>query len=164
MGDLTPGQVISLPDGRRAVIRFVGDAHFAPGSWVGIELEEPTGKNDGSVQGERYFECDPGFGMFIRPTAVAALLEQPIQEPRQTPAAPRPNASLRSRPTSMITSSGTAAKRSSVMTASRRTSSMSSPSPAPRPPPVAGRSLRVRICNPSRSLLLTRTSLLPNLR
>ncbi|KAI5303661.1 hypothetical protein KEM56_007319, partial [Ascosphaera pollenicola] len=75
MADLPPGTVIALPDGRRAVIQFAGITSFAPGDWLGIRLDEPTGKNDGSVQGERYFDCEPGHGMFIRPTAVAAILE-----------------------------------------------------------------------------------------
>lgn len=74
MADLSPGQVVSLLDGRQATVRFVGSTHFAPGDWVGVELDEPTGKNDGSVQGERYFDCEPGFGMFIRPSAVAAVI------------------------------------------------------------------------------------------
>jgi hypothetical protein len=35
-----------------------------------------TGKNDGSVQGERYFDCKPKHGVFVRPSQVQ-ILEAP---------------------------------------------------------------------------------------
>jgi tubulin-folding cofactor B len=60
-----PGQ---LP--RRGAVRHVGPVHFKPGAWVGIQYDEPSGKNDGSVEGKRYFECKPKYGGFVRPTAV----------------------------------------------------------------------------------------------
>ena len=32
--------------------------------------DEPLGKNDGTVNGKRYFECMQGFGHFVRPNDV----------------------------------------------------------------------------------------------
>jgi hypothetical protein len=35
-----------------------------------------VGKNDGSVQGERYFDCKPKHGVFVRPSQVQ-IIEAP---------------------------------------------------------------------------------------
>ena len=67
------GHIVRLQDGTCGIIRFAGQPHFAPGDWVGVELETSTGKNDGSVQGERYFDCKMGHGMFLRPRAVTVI-------------------------------------------------------------------------------------------
>lgn len=37
--------------GLTGYLRFVGPAHFKTGIWAGIELDTPTGKNDGTVAG-----------------------------------------------------------------------------------------------------------------
>lgn len=49
-----------------ATVRFVGQTQFAPGTWVGVELDSPVGKNNGSVQGVAYFWCRPNYGLFLR--------------------------------------------------------------------------------------------------
>ncbi|KAA0187590.1 hypothetical protein HAZT_HAZT005619 [Hyalella azteca] len=50
------------------VIAFLGMTHFSKGAvTAGIILDCPMGKNDGSVEGERYFKCAPKFGLFVRP-------------------------------------------------------------------------------------------------
>ncbi|KAK5174976.1 uncharacterized protein LTR77_000112 [Saxophila tyrrhenica] len=72
---LKPGQQIELNDGRIATVRFVGNTSFQTGEWVGVELGEATGKNDGSVKGERYFQCQQGYGMFLRPAGVRRVVE-----------------------------------------------------------------------------------------
>ncbi|XP_016355062.1 CAP-Gly domain-containing linker protein 1 isoform X4 [Sinocyclocheilus anshuiensis] len=53
------------------VIQFLGETQFAPGQWAGIVLDEPFGKNDGSVSGVRYFQCEPLKGIFTRPSKLS---------------------------------------------------------------------------------------------
>ena len=50
--------------------RFSGTTHFAPGRWIGVELEDARGKNDGSVGGKEYFSCPDNRGLFVRSTQV----------------------------------------------------------------------------------------------
>ncbi|CAK8697051.1 unnamed protein product [Clavelina lepadiformis] len=64
--------------GLNGVISYIGTTMFASGKWVGVTLDEPLGKNDGSVQGKRYFECPPNHGVFVRPPQVQAI-ETPKQ-------------------------------------------------------------------------------------
>ena len=45
---------------------YIGRVAFAPGRWIGIQLDEPWGDHDGAVGGRRYFTCRPGHGIFVR--------------------------------------------------------------------------------------------------
>jgi dynactin complex subunit len=42
--------------GKVGTVEFVGPTSFQPGIWVGIVLDSPDGKNDGTVNGEFYFD------------------------------------------------------------------------------------------------------------
>lgn len=33
---------------------------------MGVQFDEPVGKSDGTIKGEKIFECLPGFGGFVR--------------------------------------------------------------------------------------------------
>jgi tubulin-folding cofactor B len=55
---------------RRGCIAFLGTVEFQPGVWVGVKLDEPYGKNNGSVQGKQYFECFDKCGVFVKPSKI----------------------------------------------------------------------------------------------
>ena len=63
---------VELPDKshHRGTVKFIGTTHSAKGYWIGIELDEPYGKNDGSIQGQRYFTCQEKYGLFLKPSRV----------------------------------------------------------------------------------------------
>lgn len=61
--------------GTHATVRFSGPTLFATGIWIGLELFTADGKNDGSVNGERYFTCPPQHGLFVRPSQLKAAAD-----------------------------------------------------------------------------------------
>ena len=57
---------------KRGTVRYVGPIDGLPGGglWVGVQYDEPLGKNDGTVAGKRYFDAGKNRGGFVRPERV----------------------------------------------------------------------------------------------
>ncbi|XP_027687126.2 CAP-Gly domain-containing linker protein 2 isoform X3 [Chelonia mydas] len=77
LGDFVVGERVWVNGVKPGVIQYLGETQFAPGQWAGVVLDDPVGKNDGSVGGVRYFECQLLQGIFTRPSK---LTRQPVAE------------------------------------------------------------------------------------
>ena len=67
------GDVVSLSDNRQGVVKYVGQVDFAPGIWVGVDLDSKfVGKNDGTVDGKMYFKTrhNAKSGVFVKPSSI----------------------------------------------------------------------------------------------
>lgn len=66
------GNVVEvIGKGQRGTVAYIGATLFASGKWVGVILNEAKGKNDGTVQGKRYFTCEENHGIFVRQSQVS---------------------------------------------------------------------------------------------
>lgn len=92
---LKEGEYVTVGTNKTGVVRYVGPTDFQEGTWVGVELDLPSGKNDGSIGGRQYFKCNPGYGLLVRPDRVrraagvgrrrsAGLRLQGAPEPRKS--------------------------------------------------------------------------------
>lgn len=118
MSEFKIGQTVETSTHQHGLVRYIGPIHVADGLWLGIELPSPHGKNDGSVRGERYFDCPPAHGLFIRETNVVRIVSQPAPKP----AAPKPAPAAKVQPKA----------KPSAPTPKPRPSSVIAPKPAPR--------------------------------
>uniref|UniRef100_A0A3Q3LRA8 CAP-Gly domain-containing protein n=1 Tax=Mastacembelus armatus TaxID=205130 RepID=A0A3Q3LRA8_9TELE len=89
---LTVGDRVWVNGNKPGHVQFVGGTQFAPGQWAGIVLDEPIGKNDGSVAGVRYFQCEDGKGIFTRPSKLSRTA-LPEEEENGGQSSPAPGAS-----------------------------------------------------------------------
>uniref|UniRef100_A0A8C5XDD2 Kinesin family member 13B n=1 Tax=Microcebus murinus TaxID=30608 RepID=A0A8C5XDD2_MICMU len=67
---LKEGEYVTVGTNKLGIVRYIGPTDFQEGTWVGVELDLPAGKNDGSVGGKQYFRCSPGYGLLVRPGRV----------------------------------------------------------------------------------------------
>ncbi|KAK3590123.1 hypothetical protein CHS0354_041172 [Potamilus streckersoni] len=83
-------------------VAYIGTTLFSTGKWIGVVLDEPKGKNDGTVQGKTYFTCPENHGIFVRQSQITAIDDdrsptpgdedesQPQTQAPPTPAPPTP--------------------------------------------------------------------------
>ena len=138
------GQTVELQDSRTATVQFVGPTHFAAGDWLGVELDDATGKNDGAVQGERYFTCSPGYGMFVRP-AVAQVIDQPTPKPTARSGHKANGTAVKGRPSSVALDGLRRQNALQSSVAKRQSINASSPTPSTTGSSVFGSRVSIMI-------------------
>ncbi|GCC33980.1 hypothetical protein chiPu_0012453 [Chiloscyllium punctatum] len=83
------GDRVIVDTDKAGTLRFCGTTEFASGQWVGVELDEPEGKNDGSVGGISYFICPPKHGYFSPVSKISKAPDQTPSSVTSTPKTPR---------------------------------------------------------------------------
>ena len=71
--DVQVGARVLVHGENLGTVRYAGTTSFQTGKWVGVELDDQLGKNNGVVQGKRYFECRSNHGVFVRPAHIKIL-------------------------------------------------------------------------------------------
>jgi len=52
---------------KRGVLKYIGKLHGQEDIiWIGVQLDEPYGKHDGTFKGKRYFEAPDKYGIFCK--------------------------------------------------------------------------------------------------
>ncbi|KAG2466100.1 DCTN1 protein, partial [Polypterus senegalus] len=134
--------------GHRGTVAYIGATLFATGKWVGVILDDAKGKNDGTVQGKRYFACEENHGIFVRQSQASciqlvddgtdttspetpepAISKVPKREVLETPKSSK----LPTRPSSSAASSGTAGPSGSASASGGEMSSSEPSTPAQTP-------------------------------
>ncbi|CAD5122827.1 DgyrCDS11231 [Dimorphilus gyrociliatus] len=67
-GPVKVGQRVTLKDQRWGIVKYVGhleDTGEPNLLFIGVELKTTSGKNDGTFKNKRYFDCEPGTGIFV---------------------------------------------------------------------------------------------------
>ncbi|KAM8993088.1 CAP-Gly domain-containing linker protein 1 isoform 9-T9 [Ara ararauna] len=107
--DFRVGERVWVNGNKPGFIQFLGETQFAPGQWAGIVLDEPIGKNDGSVAGVRYFQCEPLRGIFTRPSKLSRkVLTEDEANGTQTAHASRATSPTSTSAASMVSSAAAA--------------------------------------------------------
>lgn len=86
-----------IPD-KRGVVRFVGKIEGKADEYIGVELDESFGKNNGDFEGKTYFKVDKKpdkgqlFGVFVKAASLKPASEVKKPAPGARPSKPPPPA------------------------------------------------------------------------
>ena len=81
--DYQVGQRVLIGNVMSGTIRYVGPTHLAEGVWLGVEMDLPRGRHDGSIDGRRYFSCDPMYGLFAPPEKITVIKEDEEEDDQE---------------------------------------------------------------------------------
>jgi hypothetical protein len=85
------GDMVNVPGDMYGTVKFVGSVRGKQGNFIGVELAREfaaRGKNDGDVDGIRYFDTDiPGAGIFL-PIHRAEKRQSPVRSRPAYPGTP----------------------------------------------------------------------------
>ncbi|XP_015270375.1 PREDICTED: CAP-Gly domain-containing linker protein 4 isoform X3 [Gekko japonicus] len=70
------GDRVVIAGQKVGTLKFCGTTEFASGQWAGVELDEPEGKNNGSVGKVQYFKCAPKHGIFAPLSKISKASER----------------------------------------------------------------------------------------
>ena len=59
------GDRVLVNETKLGTLEFCGPVEFSGGTWAGVELDEPEGKHDGTVNGVTYFTCGNDYGVLV---------------------------------------------------------------------------------------------------
>ena len=62
------------------IVRYIGSTDFKNGTWYGIELKKPKGKNNGTVNNRSYFVCKQKYGTFVKGKSISTKNEDKPQQ------------------------------------------------------------------------------------
>jgi len=72
---ITLGQRVKINGFQHGVVKYIGELEAMPMAgvvYIGVKLDQPEGSGDGSINGVRYFDCDPYCSVFTTPQFVEA--------------------------------------------------------------------------------------------
>ncbi|XP_068573692.1 dynactin subunit 1 isoform X9 [Cebidichthys violaceus] len=138
--------------GQQGTVAYIGNTLFASGKWVGVILDEAKGKNDGTVQGKRYFTCEENRGIFVRQSQIQLVDDGadttspetpepgtgkvPKREILETPKSTKLTTARRPKPSRPASGKGTASGSASASAGEMSSSEPSTPAQTPLAAPV----------------------------
>ncbi|KAL8177481.1 UNVERIFIED_CONTAM: hypothetical protein K2H54_008221, partial [Gekko kuhli] len=73
--DFSIGDRVLVSKVQPGTLRFKGLTSFAKGVWAGVELDKPEGRNNGTYDGIKYFDCKEKHGIFAPPQKISRISE-----------------------------------------------------------------------------------------